>query len=226
MKTISIDVDNPNAIKTLSDLPSFPPNRRATLSTHLGKEITEDSVIDLELRTAAFSYSGRKSNSRSTIRSTIRTRQRKAARAVNKALNAVEDLHAEDIMPLVREGGDDAYDRLRALTRLLEHWAPLMSEVAARKLPRAREKNDLLTQMCGWLKSIYEDHSDRAVTHNTMIAGVDVGEPVSSFDSFVVTFFQHVDPAVTSKQLCEPLKRVVWPSRRKVPVRSLAANRP
>lgn len=219
MKTISIAVDSPNTLQTLSDLPSFPSNVRATLSTHLGKEIGESSLVDLELRTAALSYIGRRSSGKTTARSTIRERQRKAARAVNKALNAVEDLHVEDIIPLVREGGDDAYDKLRALTRLLEHWAPIMSEVAARKLARAREENDLLTHMCAWLKSIYEEHSDRAATHNTMIAGIDVGEPISSFDSFVVTFFQHVDPAFTSKQLREPLKRVVWLSRRKKTIR-------
>ena len=214
MKTITIAVDNPNASQTLSELPSFPPHVRSTFSTHLGIEITENSLVDFELRTAALSYVGRRSSGKKTTRSTIRERQLKAAKAINKALNAVDDLHPEDIMPMVRECGDDAYDKLRALTRLLEHWAPVMSEVAARKLPRAREQNDLLTNMCEWLKSIYEGHSDRVATHNTMTAGIDVGKPVSSFDSFVMTFFLHVDPAVTS-QLREPLKRVVRPSRRK-----------
>lgn len=117
-------------------------------------------------------------------------------------------------MPFVMEGGHNAYNKLRALSRLLEHWAPVMQEVAARKLPRGREERDLLTSTCGWLKFIYEEQTGEPATHNTMVSGIDTGKPMSPFGRFVATFFEHADPSVTASMLVEPLRHVVWPSRR------------
>ena len=210
----TIDVNSGEESSTPIRLPEFPPETLHRFSEFLQSTIVPHGALDLNLRTAALSYRAQKNDTGETDRAAKRQRQRKAARTVNKALDAVDRLQTGDIVPFVMAGGADAYKKLRALNRLLEHWAPVMQEVAARKLRRGREERDLLTNTCGWLKFIYEEETGEPATHNTMGSGVDNGAPVSPFGRFVTVFFEHADPSVTASMLVEPLRQVVWPSRR------------
>lgn len=210
----TINVSSGEESSTPIKLPEFPPETLHRFSEFLQTMIVPHGALDLNLRTVALSYRSQKNDTGETNRAAKRQRQRKAARTVSKALGAVDQLQAGDIVPFVMAGGDDAYKKLRALNRLLEHWAPVMQEVAARRLPRGREERDLLTSTCGWLKFIYEEQTGEPATHNTMTLGIDIGQPVSPFGRFVTAFFEHVDPSVTASMLVEPLRQVVWPSRR------------
>lgn len=196
-------------------LTEFSPEILMRFSVLLQREVKLDSALDLYLRTVALSYKAQKNDADKTEHAAKRYRQRKAAKSVQKALDAIDQLHTGDVLPFVIEGGDEAYNKFRALTRLLECWSPFMATVAKRRLPRGREESDLLTNSCGCLKAIYEEYSGQIATHNTMLEGVDAGKPLSPFGQFAVTFFKYVDPAISPGDLREPLARAVWPSRKK-----------
>jgi hypothetical protein len=213
MRNVTIEIGSGNEPAPIT-LAEFRPQVLERFSEMLQCELKPDDSLDLDLRTVAMSYEAQKNDTNKTARAAKRSRQRKAANAIQKALEAINQLQTGDVVPFVVEGGDKAYDKFRALTRLLEHWSPVMDRVAERKLPRAREENDLLTNTCGWLKSIYEESSGEIATHNTMSEGIDVGQPLSNFGLFVVTFFEHADPSISPADLRESLARVVWPSRK------------
>lgn len=212
-KHVTVEITSENDSEPIT-LAEFPSDVLEQFSNRLQCEVTSGNALDLSLRTVALSYQAQKNDTNKTARAAKRARQRKVAKATQKALEAINELRMDDVMPFIIEGGVEAYDKFRALNRLLEHFSPVINGVATRELPRAREENDLLTNTSGWLKSIYEESSGQIATHNTMSGGVDVGQPLSNFDLFVVTFFEHVDPSISPGDLRESLARAVWPSRK------------
>ena len=211
---VTIDLTSGNARAVPIQLPEFPTNIVLQFSKLLQCDVVSNGSLDLALRTVAFSYQAQKNNTRETERGAKRSRQCKAATAVNKALEAIDQLQTGDIVPFVEEGGDDAYKKLRALSRLLEHWSPIMSKFAKRRLPRGREESILLNNVCGHLKMIFEEYSGQLATQTTWKNTEYTGLPTSLFGLFVTVFFDHVDKQVHPRHLVEPLKKAVWRRRK------------
>lgn len=202
------------AIEWDVNLPPFPDNILQEMSEHLGAPIEQNSGIHLSLRIAKNSYQAQKLLGDSTVRKAQRNRFKKTSKACDRFLAALDEMISSDLDLLVNPPSNVELYEEQQLQSTLKKLAPLYKAEAERQLPRAREKNVLLQQTCGILQHVYQKYSGNQTSHSSWKDSVYEGTPQSGFGLFVTAFFKCADKGLDPKQLVEPLKEIIWPSRK------------